>query len=140
MKITRVTHICLSSTDLERSEKFYCGVLGLTMKFPFMKGEKHIGFYLEIAPLQFIEVFLRDAAQKNIEPQIGHVCLETDDIAALAKHLHSAGVETRTPEPIMGADDSWQIWCKDPDGTDIEFHQFTPTSRQFTGEPCMVNW
>jgi lactoylglutathione lyase/glyoxylase I family protein len=36
-------------------------------------------------------------------------------------------------EPILGADGSWQFWTADPDGNPIEFHQFTPESRQITG-------
>jgi len=140
MKITGITHICLYSTDLERTEKFYCEVLGMTLKFPFMRDGKRIGIYLEAAPRQFIEVFLRDTATRNDEPQITHVCLETDDIKALAKHLQASGIKTDTPEPIMGADNSWQIWCKDPDGTPIEFHHFTPQSNQLTGKPCIATW
>jgi lactoylglutathione lyase/glyoxylase I family protein len=138
--ITRLAHACLFSTDLDRTEKFYAGVLGLRVQFPFLKGDRRIGFYLAIGGGQFIEVFLRDAPLKNAEPFIGHICLETDDIKALTARLHEHGVATGKPEPVLGADDSWQIWCQDPDGTSIEFHQYTPTSRQLTGEACVVNW
>jgi lactoylglutathione lyase/glyoxylase I family protein len=140
MTVTRLAHACLYSTDLDRTERFYCGILGLTLKFPFMKGETRVGFYLEISDRQFIEVFHRDTAPKNLEPAIGHICLETDDIQALTLRLHDHHIPTATPAPVLGADDSWQIWCQDPDGTSIEFHQYTPASRQHTGHPCLVNW
>ena len=140
MMIKRLAHACLFSTDLDRTEKFYCGVLGLRIKFPFMKGERRIGFYLEMGELQFIEVFARESSLRNVEPFIGHVCLETDDIKGLTARLHEQGVATQTPEPIMGSDGSWQIWCKDPDGTHIEFHQYTPGSSQYTGQTCIAHW
>jgi hypothetical protein len=40
----------------------------------------------------------------------------------------------------IGADNSWQLWCKDPTGIDMEFHQYTETSAQLTGADCIVNW
>ncbi|MDR0532838.1 MAG: VOC family protein [Verrucomicrobiales bacterium] len=140
MTIERLAHACLFSTDLDRTEKFYCGMLGLKLKFPFMAREKRIGFYMEVGEMQFIEVFLRDTPLKNQEPYIGHICLETDDIKGLTTKLHANGIKTTTPEPVMGSDDSWQIWCKDPDGTDIEFHQYTPASSQLTGKTCIAHW
>jgi hypothetical protein len=40
----------------------------------------------------------------------------------------------------MGCDQTWQFWCQDPDGTDVEFHQYTAQSSQFTRQPCIVDW
>jgi len=140
MKVTGIAHVCLSSADLERTEKFYCGTLGFKLKYSFMRGDKLIGLMIEVVPEQFIEVFLRDGAPKNIEPLIAHLCLETEDIMATAKFLHDRGVETRTREPSKCADGSWQLWCEDPDGTPIEFHQFTQASREFTGKTVSVSW
>ena len=33
-------------------------------------------------------------------------------------------------EPRVGGDHSLQIWIEDTDGNPIEFHQFTPESKQ----------
>ena len=140
MKITGISHVCLSSVDLERTEKFYCDTLGFKLKYSFMRGEKRIGLYIEITPSQFIEVFVHDGAARNIEPHIVHLCLEVDDIMTTTKYLHAHGIETRTPEPVTGADGSRKIWCEDPNGTPIEFHQFTQESRQFTGKTVNVSW
>ena len=140
MKVTGITHICLSSSDLERTEKFYCDTLGFKLKYSFLRGDKCIGLYIEVAPLQFIEVFVRDGAAKNIEPLISHVSLEVEDIMETTKFLHERGIATRTPAPKPCADGSWQLWCEDPDGTPIEFHQFTEESRQFAGETVSVAW
>ena len=71
-------------------------------------------------------------------PQIGHICLETDDIQKAREVLTAHGVETT--EPKLGADHSWQMWFADPDGTAIELHQYTPQSTQYTGADCHVDW
>jgi len=82
-------------------------------------------------------VFRRDEAPQGT-PQIGHICLETDDLDGMRKKLTAAGIETT--EPKLGSDQSWQMWMHDPDGTAIEFHQYTPQSTQYTGEDCQVTW
>jgi catechol 2,3-dioxygenase-like lactoylglutathione lyase family enzyme len=137
--ITALAHVCVFSTDLERTQAFYTGILGLKPRFRFMKDGALFGYYLEAAPNQFIEVFRRDRAAEAPHPHIGHICLETDDIQALHRHLEAHGVPIRVT-PKLGADHSWQMWIADPDGTAIEFHQYTPESTQYTGADCIVNW
>ena len=67
-----------------------------------------------------------------------HFCLEVDDLDALRDSLIKHGVEV-TPKKL-GCDQSWQCWCKDPDGTEVEFQQYTPKSSQFTRKNCIVDW
>jgi catechol 2,3-dioxygenase-like lactoylglutathione lyase family enzyme len=135
--IQALAHVCLYSKDLARTEAFY-GNLGLPVQFRFMKEGKLIGFYLKITPGQFIEVFLRDSQGCSGDIPIGHLCLEVADLVEVRAKLSAFGVETT--EPKLGADQSWQMWCKDPDGTPIEFHQYTPESLQRNGGDCVVNW
>lgn len=135
--IKALAHVCIYSRDLERTRKFYCDGLGLVIKFRFMRQGELFGFYISISDSQFIEVFRRDEASQGM-PQIGHICLETDDLEGMRKKLTAAGIETT--EPKLGSDQSWQMWMHDPDGTAIEFHQYTPQSTQYTGEDCQVTW
>ena len=135
--IKALAHVCIHSRDLARTRQFYCDGLGLSVQFRFIRQGELFGFYLKISDIQFIEVFYRDEASQGV-PQIGHICLETDDIEAMRRHLTAKGIETT--EPKLGADHSWQMWLRDPDGTAIEFHQYTPESTQYTGEDCIVNW
>ena len=137
--ITALAHVCIFSQDLARTEEFYTKALGLKVRFRFMKEGALYGFYLEVSPNQFIEVFHRSQAAEGPHPQIGHICLETDDIHAMREQLVANDVKIRV-EPKLGADHSWQLWISDPDGTAIEFHQYTPESTQYTGEDCIVNW
>ena len=136
--IKSLAHCCLFSRDLARTEQFYCGVLGLSVQFRFIKEGELFGFYLKVADRQFIEVFSRQADASPAPWPIDHLCLEVEDIEALRGKLTEHGIETTDPK--TGSDRSIQMWCKDPDGTKIEFHQYTEDSTQFTGEDCVVNW
>jgi len=123
---------------LARSREFYCDILGLKPHFDFHKNGKLFGFYLQVAPGQFIEVFSTTVADEVKRQRIHHVCLEADDLDALREKLIAHGV-TVTPKKF-GCDLAWQCWCKDPDGTDVEFQQYTPQSSQFTRKDCVVDW
>jgi len=136
--IKSLAHLCVLSADLERSRAFYCDALGLKPHFDFHKDGKLFGFYLQVAPGQFIEIFSTDATTEIKRQRIQHFCLEVADIDALRETLIRHGV-TVTPKKL-GCDRTWQCWCQDPDGTDIEFQQYTPQSSQFTRTNCVVNW
>ena len=136
--IKALAHICIFSNDLERSRDFYCDALGLKRHFDFHKDGKLFGFYLQVAPGQFIEIFQADAAVEIKRQRIHHFCLEVDGLDALREKLLARDVAV-TPKKL-GCDQTWQCWCKDPDGTDLEFQQYTPQSSQFTRTNCIVNW
>lgn len=127
--IIRIAHVCIIARDLAETEHFYCTVLGMTKKFEFQKHEERIGFYLHAGGSTFIEVFKGDSAGPSLP--IRHICLETDDIDAVRRQLEQHGL-TATAK-TLGCDHSWQIWCKDPNGVDIEFHEYTDNSLQKTG-------
>ena len=137
MMIKAIAHICIVAQDLTQTEHFYCTGLGLKKKFNFIREEILIGYYIEINDHKFIEVFAAEAPTTGQTP-VKHFCLEVEDIDAVAERLKENGVEAR--EKKMGSDQSWQIWCKDPSGIDMEFHQYTAKSSQLTGESCIVTW
>lgn len=136
--IKALAHICIFSKDLERSLDFYCGALGLRRHFDFFKEGKLFGFYLQAGPGQFIEIFRAGTDSEVRHQRIHHVCLEVEDIDVLRGALIKHGVEV-TPKKL-GCDETWQCWCKDPDGTEVEFQQYTPGSSQFTKKNCVADW
>ena len=136
--IKAIAHLCVFSHDLEKARVFYCDVLGLKPHFQFHKAGKLFGFYLHVAPGQFIEIFHTDATDTIQRQRIHHFCLEVENIDALRERLLAAGVAV-TPKKF-GCDQTWQCWCKDPDGTEVEFQQYTPASSQFTRTDCIVDW
>ena len=136
--IKALAHVCIFSKDLERSREFYCCALGLRRHFDFTKNGGLFGFYLLVASGQFIEIFKTDPAAEIRHQRIHHLCLEVEDIDALREKLSKHGVEV-TPKKL-GRDQTWQCWCKDPDGVDIEFQQYTAQSSQFTKVNCVADW
>ena len=136
--IKAIAHLCLFSSNLERSLDFYCGTLGLKRHFDFHKNGELFGFYLQVAPGQFIEIFRADAATDIRRQRIHHFCLEVDDIDAVCARLANAGLLLKPKK--LGCDQTWQCWCQDPDGVDIEFQQYTAQSSQVTRKDCIVNW
>ena len=138
MNITALAHVCIKTTDLDKTAGFYCDTLGLQRLFDFTRNGKVIGFYMKAGNLSFVEVFLADEVDKIDRQVLSHFCLETDGIEALRQRMVELG---HTPGEVkMGADNSYQFWMKDPNGMDIEFHQYTEKSSQFTGKSVEVDW
>lgn len=135
--VTKIAHLCLSSRNLAASINFYCTVLGIPKKFDFVKNGTSIGVYLEVSPGNYIE-FFEDTKHVPAKGTLSHLCLEVDDIDAIIAQVkrHSWPIG----EKSIGPDNTWQVWIKDPDGVDIEFHQYTPESTQLTGKDCPVTW
>lgn len=129
--ITRLAHVCLSSTDLQRTEDFYTRVLGFSLKYRYFKGGKPFGSYFEISPDQFIEVFLNTPDGDPNFAHVRHFCLETGDIDRLIETVRSRGWQFS--DKAEGRDSTLQCWITDPDGTRIEFQQYTEKSAQRIG-------
>jgi glyoxylase I family protein len=136
--IKALAHICILTKDLDRSLEFYCGALGLRRHFDFTKNGALFGFYLQVSGNQFIEIFKAEKPEEIRGQRIHHFCLEVEDIDAMRDALIKRGVEV-TPKKL-GCDQTWQCWCKDPNGVDVEFQQYTAQSSQFTRTPCVANW
>jgi len=135
--IDRITHVCVFTSDLDATEKFYCGVLGMEKRFSFTKEDQIIGFYVEVGGGNYIEFFQQDNI-KNSQQAISHFCLEVSDIDELIEKLDEEGIETT--EKKLGCDNCWQVWATDPNSIKIEFQQFTENSSQLTGKDCVADW
>jgi catechol 2,3-dioxygenase-like lactoylglutathione lyase family enzyme len=133
--IRTLAHVCLKVADLGRTEAFYCGVLGVEVAFEFLRDGKRVGFYLRVGERHFLE-FFETSEELPVAGVLAHFCFEVASVAAVRERLLAAGVEVG--EPKLGCDGSWQIWCKDPDGVPIEFHEYTDKSSQRTGHPCVL--
>jgi glyoxylase I family protein len=130
-------HICIKAKNLDKTEEFYTQALGLEKVYDFTKEGKIFGFYLRISGMQFIEVFGDDNIS-DTPGGISHLCLQTDSIDDVKERLTSCGIATT--EKTLGCDNSYQLWFKDPNGIDIELHEYTDMSSQITGEDVEVNW
>lgn len=135
--IKGIAHVCVSALDLAAVERFYCSGLGMEKVFDFLRGGDPIGFYLKMAEAAYIEVFVQDKIDLEAKCPIKHLCLQVDDIDAVARGLVDCGYPAT--EKVLGADQSWQVWTTDPSGVRIEFHQYTAESSQLTGKDCVLD-
>jgi catechol 2,3-dioxygenase-like lactoylglutathione lyase family enzyme len=136
--IKALSHIAVRVTDMDKSLDFYCRVLGLPEQFRLTRDNGGMWLiYLKVADHQFIELFPGAAGpfEKVDTAALVHICLEVDDIQATYKELTARGLVPHK-DPVQGACGAWQFWTNDPDGNPIEFHQFTPESKQI-GPPSI---
>ena len=136
--IKAIAHICIRAKDLNKTERFYCGGLGLRKKFRFLRDGVIAGFYLEVNEHNFIEVFETDAVSSEEKPAVMHFCLEVDNIDATIEAIRKNGVPITDKK--QGCDNSWQAWLTDPNGIKIELHEYTDKSCQVTGSDCKINF
>lgn len=132
--IKQIAHICINTSDLRETERFYGEALGLEKKFEFVRHDAPFGFYLDLGNGTFIEVFRGETAP---EGNIRHVAIQVEDLGGLVQRIRDCGYDVTDPK--MGADHSWQAWVTDPNGVRIEFHEYTPESRQLVGGVCEMN-
>ncbi|MCX7804518.1 MAG: VOC family protein [Planctomycetota bacterium] len=136
MGVKRLAHVCIVTKDLDAAERFFVEGLGLRRAFNFLRGGRRVGFYLDAGGGNFIEVFERpNAAGRNEGPMV-HMCIEVEDLAAVAERLEKAGYAVSDRK--LGADRSWQVWTTAPDGVRIELQQYTSESSQLTGTDCVL--
>ena len=129
--IKRIGHLAFVVQNMERSLAYYSGVLGFKKAFELRKKDNEPWIvYIKVGAGQFIELFY-GGTEKPLKGNIGynHVCLEVDDIQAVATHLRAQGVPL-DHGPSQGLDLNWQCWSHDPDGNRIEFMQMNPESPQ----------
>ena len=127
----RPHHLNLASdrAAVARTAAFYRDLLELTpVELPRDEGaysadihtlEDRAGYQYHFVPAE--PEFSR-RQELPVNPLIGHLAFRVDDIAALRARLDAAGI----PYSDMGiwAIKGWhQLFCADPDGRVIEFHQ-----------------
>lgn len=133
---TGLSHVCIGSSDLEATERFY-RTLGLERRFEFRnKQNELVGFYLAFADGTYIEVI--KSRKPGGEGIVRHFALEVDDVEEAYASLVEAGYEVTEKE--FAGDRNWMITTRDPDGVFIELQQFTADSMQKVGGVCEVDY
>ena len=126
--------------DVGRTADFYRDLLGLTpVELPRDEG----AYGAEIRTLEdrwgyqyhFVPPEPGFAARQGlpVNPLVGHLAFRVDDIAAVRARLEDEGI----PYSDMGewAIEGWhQLFCADPDGRVIEFHQVLDGAGGRTGD------
>ncbi len=143
MVASRVRHIGFVVRDLEKSLKFYCGILGLTIYKREIEEGEYIenlvgikGVRLEWAKLNVPEGGLIEllSYRSHPDPEVlkkpepipsnrlgsGHVALTVTNLDQLYKELLKNGISCNS-EPLIAFNGKVKIlYCHDPDGIILE--------------------
>lgn len=123
-------HVTVRSADFERSERFYCGLLGMQ---PGPRPAIPVpGRWFYVGDVAVLHVLPRAAGVRpGSAGSIDHFALNADDRPAFEQRLRAAG------QPFEGrrlADsDTWQIFLTDPDGARVELSFVSPAPPEDTG-------
>lgn len=121
-------HTMLRVHDLEKSKKFYIGLLGMTLikELDFPEGEFTLAFvgYGPEETSTVIELTCNYGHEPyDLGNGYGHIALETPDIYATAETLRAGGAEiVREPGPMKHGK-THIAFIRDPDGYLIELVQ-----------------
>jgi catechol 2,3-dioxygenase len=124
MKINALGHVVLKVADLERSEKFYSGLLGMPVCARFDEhGIKMTFFTLgNHHDLAIMEVSGEEKAAGDKAVGMHHVALcigsSLDELREAKAHLEAAGV---TPDPV-DHEVTKSLYFDDPDGNTLELY------------------
>lgn len=156
MEFNSIMHVAFFTDQMEKMLDFYENRLGLKKKAvvkyaqylnrddrPAMQEiaktdpERIFNVYIEIAPGQFIELFMANENQKphtkwNLHKDYSHFALLVDDIFKTKEELIAAGIELDT-DISKGPSETYQMWIHDPDGNKFEIMQYTENSIQLRG-------
>jgi catechol 2,3-dioxygenase-like lactoylglutathione lyase family enzyme len=110
-------HVTLRSADFDRTERFYCELLGLrpgprpALALP--------GRWFYVGDEAVLHVLPRPAgAAPEVGNVIDHFALNADDRPGCEQRLRAAG--QRFESRRLGHTDTWQIFLTDPDGARVE--------------------
>jgi catechol 2,3-dioxygenase len=124
MKVQSLGHVVLKVTDLQRSEDFYSGVLGLPVCARFDEQGMNMTFFTlgNHHDLAILQVDGEQSAAGDQAVGLHHVafCIGTslNDLVEAKTHLEAAGVAT---DPI-DHEVTKSLYFDDPDGNNIELY------------------
>ena len=105
-------HASVCIRDLERSRRFYEGILGLEPAPRPDLGVPGMWYSLGRAQLHLIQTPNAPSMPGGINPTHPHFAIEVDDLDGLRRDFKEAGVDM--------LDAGAQLWILDPDGNTVE--------------------
>lgn len=126
IEVTGIDHVYVSVADLDRSERFYDGVmrlLGFRKGTKPIAGERHLHYFNPVTQYT-IRPAKRGAPHDPYTPGLHHLCFRVptrDDVNAAAAGLRALGIDATEPalHPEY-APDYWATFFTDPDGLRLE--------------------
>ena len=114
--VTKLDHVSVLITDVERSRRFYRDVLGMR-EINSPRTFDFIVIWFEIDG-QHVHLLLKDKPDTS-SPR--HFALRVSDVAAARRYFQGLGIDTQETTLIPGAD---RFFIHDPDGNRIEIVQW----------------
>lgn len=131
--INSLSHISISTKNLNKVEKFYINNLGFKKVHEFVnKKGKIYGFFLYAGNKTFIEFFYsKNKLNKlKLDTSLRHICFTTNNIYLLKKKLIKFDKKIKI---IRGKTDNViQFFTKDFENNIIEFHQYDKKSKFYS--------
>lgn len=148
--ITGARHAGITVSDLDRSLEFYCGLLGMELRWRRLYEQPAIlsvvnvegttaldiamlrvpGSDLDIELVEYKGCERHSGAGRPCDYGTGHFCVFVDDIEETYLDLESRGVSFRSDGPKQATEGpnrgGKSLYSLDPDGYVIEFHQRPP--------------
>ncbi|MBI1312845.1 glyoxalase [bacterium] len=126
LPIEFIHHVSRLTRDLDRSQKFYCDVLGFEPiprpNFNF-RGAWLFNYGLQIHLIEATEAL--DAPLTEVGTRVDHIAFRVSDIDAVERLLNQNSIAFRTS--IVPQTGVKQIFFLDPDGNHIECGMYPPT-------------
>jgi catechol 2,3-dioxygenase-like lactoylglutathione lyase family enzyme len=134
MRVQHIIHAGFVVRDFDRMKKFYVDLLGFRLYWQGGFKDDGLDWYEIQVPngdnwIEFMLNIPADADHKELGVQ-NHFSLGVKDIHAAAKQLRRNGLD-QFDGPEIGRDGKWALDAYDPDGTRVEFMEFTPAK-----DPC----
>jgi catechol 2,3-dioxygenase-like lactoylglutathione lyase family enzyme len=129
MKIQGISHAALLVSDVEKSRRFYGGVLGMeeilrpsNFHFPgawFRHGKAELHLIGEAEPGRVGQVSPGYRLEELAEGYGAHIAFEVDDMDDAQRLIRDRGAEV-VGEPRLRGDGITQMYLADPDGYMVE--------------------
>ena len=126
--LKQLSHISLSTQNIENVINFYVKVLGFKISHKFInkKNKELYGLFICCGKRTFIE-FFKDKKNKNKGSKFRHLCFEVKKINLLAKKLKKLDKSIKIRRGKT--DKVLQFMTKDLDKNLIEFHEYDKNSK-----------
>mgnify|MGYP001469928398 CR=1 FL=1 len=127
--LKQLSHISLTSRNLQNVINFYINILGFKVSHKFInkKNNELYGLFIFCGKKTFIEFFKDKKNNKNINSSFRHLCFEVKKIKLLAKKLKKFDKKIKVKRGKT--DNVLQFTTKDFDKNIIEFHEYDKQSK-----------
>jgi glyoxylase I family protein len=136
IEVIGIDHIYVTASDLNRSEKFYDGVmsiLGFRKNIFTNEADPHIQYYNRHFGFVLRPAHNTRSAHDPLSPGLHHFCFRVEDAKAvdeIAKQFCQAGIACSSPQLYPEyAPDYFAIFFSDPDGIRLEVTNYRQERR-----------